>query len=257
MKKITHPQLSILMPVRNEGINVEMTVRILTAVIDVSHEILVIYDFPDDDTVPIIKKMKAKFGNIRLVRNSLGKGIPNAIKVGVNQSLGKYILIFAVDDAGPALAINDMALLLDEGSDFVSCTRYAYGGRRLGGSFIGGILSRLANRLFNAFSGSSLTDSTTGFKMFRKTVLDKITLESEPGGWAVVFEMAVKAQALGFKLGEIPIISIDRLYGGKSTFNLSSWTKGYLRWFIWGVIHLHRFKKRRKSKVRIPASTAL
>jgi len=43
------------------------------------------------------------------------------------------ILIFAADEVGPVLAIEDMIALIREGCDFVSCTRYAHGGRRLGG----------------------------------------------------------------------------------------------------------------------------
>ena len=83
-----------------------------------------------------------------------------------------------------------------------------------------------------------------------------INLQSKPIGWAVVFELAVKSQAAGLKLGEVPIISIDRLYGGKSTFNLGPWFGEYLRWFIWGIIHLHGIKQKKKL-VRIPESTAL
>ncbi|MBU1031636.1 glycosyltransferase [Patescibacteria group bacterium] len=248
-------KLSILLPVRNEGINVEMMLKILTAVLDISNEILVIFDFAQDDTIPVIKKLQPKFRNIRLVHNKFGKGVPNAIKAGVEASKGEYILIFAVDDAGPALAIGDMVKLMDDGCDLVSCTRYAYGGRRLGGSFVEGILSRIANRLFSYLSGSYLTDSTTGFKMFKKSILDKIDLESKPRGWAVVFELAVKAQAAGMKLGEVPIISIDRLYGGKSTFALGPWFGEYLRWFLWGVLNLHNLKTKKKL-VRVPDSTA-
>lgn len=255
VKRKSPLKLSILMPVRNEGINVEMMLRILNAVIDVKYEILIIHDTTDDDTIPVIKKVQPKLKNIRLILNNFGRGVPNAIKAGVNSVRGEYILIFAVDDAGPALAINDMIKLLDEGSDFVSCTRYSYGGRRLGGSWIEGMFSRVANRLFNQLSGSVLTDSTTGFKMFKKTFFDKIIIESNPKGWAVVFELAVKAQAAGLKLGEVPIVSIDRLYGGKSTFSLGPWTREYLRWFIWGVVHLYG-KKPPSNKVKIPTSTA-
>ncbi|KPK77672.1 MAG: hypothetical protein AMJ79_02380 [Phycisphaerae bacterium SM23_30] len=46
------------------------------------------------------------------------------------------------------------------------------------------------------------------------------------------------------KLGEVPIISIDRLYGGKSTFRLGPWFLEYLRWFLWGVWHLRRDGRR-------------
>ena len=127
------------------------------------------------------------------------------------------------------LAIEDMLWLMGHGCDFVSCTRYAHGGRRLGGSFIGGVLSRTANRLLHMFCGSKLSDATTGIKMFRKSVFDAMHLEAKPVGWAVTFEMALKAQLGGLKLGEVPIISIDRLYGGQSSFKLGPWFWEYLR----------------------------
>ncbi|MCL4366147.1 glycosyltransferase [Patescibacteria group bacterium] len=248
-------KISILLPVRNEGINVEMMLKILSAVLDVPNEILVIFDSAQDDTIPVIKKMQPKFKNVRLVHNKFGKGVPNAIKAGVNAARGECILIFAVDDAGPVLAIGDMVKLLDSGCDFISGTRYAHGGRRLGGSLVEGFLSRTANKMFSFLSGSVFTDATTGFKMFKKSIFERISLESNPKGWAVVFELAVKAQAEGFRLGEVPIISIDRLYGGKSTFSLGPWFREYLRWFIWGILRLHNLKRKRKL-VRIPASTA-
>jgi len=123
----------------------------------------------------------------------------------------------------------------------------AHGGKRLGGSLIGGFLSRVGNRMFNFLSGSVLSDATTGIKMFRKDLFDQLDLKAEPVGWAVVFELAVKAQSAGYKLGEVPIVSIDRIYGGESTFMLGPWFKEYLKWFFWGVKNLHRFKDRPKG----------
>ena len=54
--------------------------------------------------------------------------------------------------------------------------------------------------------------------MFRPELFEQLHLEARPIGWAVAFEMGIKAQLAGLKLGEVPIVSIDRLYGGKSTF---------------------------------------
>jgi dolichol-phosphate mannosyltransferase len=247
-------KLSIVMPVRNEGANIEIMLKILHAVVDVPHEILIVYDFPDDNSVPVVKKLLKKFSNIKLVHNNLGKGVANAIRSGVKNAKGEYILLFAVDDVGPVLGIKDMIKLMDDGCGLVSCSRYAHGGRRLGGSFIGGKLSRIGNRVFHLIAGSIFTDSTTGIKMFRKSLFDKIKLEAKPVGWAVVFELAIKAQAQNLKLGEVPIVSIDRLYGGKSTFSLGPWFKEYLRWFFFGIKHLHTSKKS-KLRVRIPSAT--
>ena len=154
----------------------------------------------------------------------------------------QYVLLFAADEAGPVLAIEDMLKLMEQGCEFVSCSRYAHGGRQLGGSLIGGILSRLANCLFRLATGTRFTDCTTGIKMFRRSVFERLDLQARPVGWAVAFEMAMKAQYIGLQLGEVPIISIDRLYGGKSTFRLGAWCVEYSRWFFWGVRHLHRWR---------------
>jgi glycosyltransferase involved in cell wall biosynthesis len=254
----TNPVLSIVMPVRNEGLNLRIMLKILGAVVDVSHEVLVVVDQEDDASVPVVESISPGYARLAVVHNTRGPGILNALRTGVSAAKGKYILIFAADEVGPVLAIDDMIALMDEGCEFVSCTRYAHGGRRLGGSWVGGLLSRVANRLFRRFSGSQLTDATTGIKMFTRDVFDRLNLQARPVGWAVAFEMAIKAQLTGFRLGEVPIVSIDRLYGGKSTFRLGPWTAEYFRWFLWGLRELRRSRRQGAGVlVRIPTATAL
>jgi len=251
-------RLSILLPVRDEGVNLKIMIKVLKATVDVGHEVLVIYDFPEDDSIPVVAAMQDEYPAVRLIHNTLGRGVVNAIRAGVNASLGEYVLIFAADEIGPIVAIEDMLILMEQGCEFVSCTRYAHGGRRLGGSLIGGCLSRLANRLFHIIANSALTDSTTGIKMFRRDVFDRLTIEANPVGWAFAFEMAMKAQFAGLKLGEVPIISVDRLYGGASSFQLGPWFVEYLRWFLWGAIQLRTGSQgpRHPAIVRVPSATA-
>lgn len=246
-------KLSIIIPVRNEGINIKILLKILMTVLESTHEILIVHDAIDDDSIPIVRKLQAKADNVRLIHNTLGKGVANAIKSGIAVSKGEYILIFAADEIGPVLAVEDMIMLMEKGCDLVSCTRYAHGGRRLGGSFIQALLSKSGNRLFRFIVGTTLTDSTTGIKMFRRNIFDQLTLESQVG-WAILFELAIKAQMLGKTLGEVPIVSIDRLYGGKSSFRISPWLKEYTKWFIYGVQKLHVMKKK-KILVQIPQNT--
>lgn len=236
-------RLSILLPVRNEGVNLRIMIKILRAVLEVPHEILVVYDSSDDNSIEVGRDLQRDYPNLRLVHNTLGRGVINALRAGVKEARGSYVLIFAADEVGPVLAIEHMLELMDQGCEFISCTRYAKGGRRLGGSFIGGLLSRTANFLFHRLSASLLTDSTTGIKMFRRELFDGLKLESQPIGWVVAFELAMKAQLAGFRMAEVPIISIDRLYGGQSTFQLGPWFKEYLRWFFWGLWHLRRGRK--------------
>ncbi len=243
-------RLSILLPVRNEGPNLKVMLKLLPAALDVPHEVLVVYDRPDDDSLPVVAALQPRYPSLRAIHNDVGPGIPNALRAGVANARGEHILIFAADEVGPILAIEDMLELMARGCEFVSCTRYAHGGRRLGGSIIGGFLSRLANRLFNGIVGSAFTDSTTGIKMFRRDVFERLGLTSRPVGWVVVFEMAMKAELLGLQIGEVPIISIDRLYGGTSTFKLGPWFVEYLRWFLWGAREMRRSGRRRREPLR-------
>lgn len=194
-----------------------------------------VYDSPDDESIPVVRAMQKDYPELRGILNDKGRGVINALRAGVEGCESDIVLVFAADEVGPVLSIEAMIELMNRGCDFVTCTRYAHGGRRLGGSLIGMTLSRLANWSFRIASGCTMTDATTGIKMFRRDVFRRLDLQANPVGWAVAFEMAIKAQQLKLRIGEVPIISIDRLYGGTSSFRVFSWSREYLRWFFWGV----------------------
>mgnify|MGYP001591083900 CR=1 FL=1 len=250
-------KLSIVIPVLNEGVNLKILLPILESVVETPHEVLVVYDIDNDDSIPVVKSMQKKYSNLRLVNNTLGRGVINAIKAGVNNASGEYALTIAADDIGPLLAIEDMASLMDQGMDLVNATRYAHGGKNIGGVFISRLLSTTANKMFHLLSGSALTDPTFGVKMFKRQKFNELNLESNPVGWAVAFEFAIKAQAAGWKLGEVPLISLNRMYGeGKSSFRMK-WAREYSKWFLWGMKNLLFSGKKSKVIVRIPEKIKL
>jgi dolichol-phosphate mannosyltransferase len=248
---IDKKKLSILMPVLNEGANLKVILPLLKSMVSTMHEVLVVYDIPGDNSISVVKLIQKKYPSLKLVHNKLGRGVINAIKAGVNEAKGDYVLTIAADDIGPPLAIEDMVILMDNGCDLVNGTRYRYGGKNAGGVFISRFFSTVANNIFHTMSGSSLSDPTFGVKMFKRSKFKEIKLVSKPIGWAVSFEFAIKAQMAGWKLGEVPLISLNRLYGGgKSSFRLN-WIKEYLKWFLIGSKNL-LFRKSRKVIVRIP-----
>jgi dolichol-phosphate mannosyltransferase len=251
MKRSSRIVLSIIMPVRNEGMNLRAILKILKVMVEVPYEVLIIYDYDSDDSRKISSQKKA-YPRVKVIKNLYGSGVLPAIRTGIETALGRYILLFAADEIGPVLAIGDMLVLLKNGCDLVSCTRYAYGGRRLGGNYLEKTCSFIANKLYYRLGGI-LTDATTGVKMFRKELFQKLNLESKPVGWTVAFEISIKAQLEGFKLGEVPIVSIDRLFGGQSNFVPSSWIWEYLKWFIFALTKAQFYKKLSgETMVRIP-----
>ncbi len=243
--------LTVLLPVRNETMNLRVMLRILRAVLDTPHEVIVIFDSDSDTSIPVVEEARATYPQARPLQNKLGRGVAGAITAGVEAARGERILIFAADEVGPVLAIEDMMTLMDEGVEFVSVTRYAHGGRRLGGSVIGQLLSRTANGILGLVSGMGVTDATTGIKLFRRDDFSRLTQGTSSVGWSIAFEMAINAQLLGLKLGEVPTISIDRLFGGKSSFQLVPWVLGYFGYFAMAMRKLPRAAKP-SVQVRIP-----
>ena len=79
-------------------------------------------------------------------------------------------------------------------------------------------LSRIAGLSLKYIAGLPTCDVTNSFKMYRKSMLDSITIESD-GGFEIGMEIVVKAHFAGFKVTEIPSVWMDR-ESGESRFKI-------------------------------------
>ncbi len=70
--------ISIIVPVYNEGSNITLFIQALEKKVKIKHEIIIVYDFDQDDTVPVVKKLQYKFSNIWMIKNNLGRSLINA-----------------------------------------------------------------------------------------------------------------------------------------------------------------------------------
>ena len=236
-------KLSIILPVYNEKESLGIMVRLLKSSLNFENEILIIYDNLNDNSYSESKKLEKELSNVRVIHNDIHPGVKFAIDKGVREAKYEIIFITAVDEIFPIIAIEDMIkLILENNYQFVSGTRYSKGGMRLGGSFLGSILSKFANKLFKLLTNFPLSDCTTGIKMMKKEVWKKIKLDSKAIGWAFAFELTIKAFLDGYKVNEVPLKSVDRLFGGSSTFKPWPWIKEYLKWFLWGLFKVRKIK---------------
>ena len=233
---MNNKKLSIILPVFNEKESLLIMVRLLNSSLKIDAEIIIVHDSLNDNSLESANILINEYENVQLVHNKIGPGVKNAIQAGIDKSKNEIILITAVDEIFPIISIEKMLEeILSKNYDFISGTRYSKGGERLGGSLIGSILSRTANKVFNLFSKVPLTDCTTGIKMMKKKDWEDIELTSNPVGWAFAFELSIKTYLKGYNISEYPIKSVDRLFGGSSTFKLGPWFKEYLKWFFWGI----------------------
>jgi glycosyltransferase involved in cell wall biosynthesis len=227
-------ELSIVMPVYNEPDNVGPSLRRLTEQVRTSHEILVVYDFEEDTTLPVVRGLQVDLPSVRLLRNDLGRGVLNAMKAGIAGSSAPYVLITMADGSDEVERVDEMVDLARSGVDVVAASRYMRGGRQIGGPLLKRTLSRLAGMSLHWVGGLPIHDATNNFRLYRRDFLDSVTIEST-GGFELAIELSVKAALADRRLAEIPTTWRDRT-AGQSNFRLRAWLPRYLHWYL----HLFR-----------------
>jgi dolichol-phosphate mannosyltransferase len=226
---MTAPELSIVMPVFKEGESVEPVLRALERDIRTPHEILVVYDFDEDPTVPVIERLSGELPAVRGHRNDLGRGVLNAMKAGIAASSGPYVLITMADGSDEPHLVDAMVALARDGADVVAASRYMPGGRQLGGPPLKRLMSRAAGLTLHWFAGVRTHDPTNNFKLYARRFLDAVTIEST-AGFELALELTVKATLDGRTVSQVPTTWRDRT-AGQSNFKLRKWLPHYLRWY--------------------------
>ena len=231
------PELSVVVPVFKEGEAVDPVLRALDAAITVPHEILVVYDFDEDPTVPVIERLHGELPSIRGLRNDIGRGVLNAMKAGIAAASGQYVLISMSDGSDEPHVVDSMVELAREGADVVSASRYMKGGHQVGGPLIKRTLSRIAGLTLHWFGGVATHDPTNNFKLYSRRLLDATPIQSE-AGFELALELTVKATLADRRVAEVPTTWRDRT-AGTSNFKLRQWLPHYLRWYR--IAMRHRF----------------
>ena len=226
------PDLSIVVPVYNEGKHIAEMLKALGPNIADDTQVIIVYDFDEDDTVPAVHSIKDSLPYcIELHKNDLGRGVLNALKSGIAAAKGEYVLVMMADMSDPPEIIPAM---LDkgkkEGLDVVCASRFMKGGTHIGGPWLKSTLSKLAGLSLWCFAGMPTHDCTNNFRLYKKEYLSAITIESK-GGFEVALELTVKAWKGGWKVGELPSSWKERS-AGKSNFKLWKWLPHYLKWYF-------------------------
>lgn len=225
--------LSVIIPVYREEETIGATLEILEGSLRLPHEVLVVYDEDDDPTVPVVRTVVAVRTNVRLVKNSWGRGVVGALRTGFREARGDVVVVMMGDGSDDPATIEAMYAKLDAGCDVVCASRHISGGGHLGGPRVKAWLSRLVSVSLHLLTGIPTRDVTNSFKMYRKQILDGLAIQSL-GGFEVSMELAVKAYLAGYKIGEVPSVWRDRP-AGRSKFRLVRWAPKYLHWYLYAL----------------------
>jgi glycosyltransferase involved in cell wall biosynthesis len=223
------PELAIVLPVYNEGEAVEPVLRGLAGAVTTPHELVVVYGFDEDTTVPVIARLGSEIPQLRGLRNDIGRGVLRAMKAGIAGTTAPYVLISMADGSDDPRAVDRMVELAKGGADVVSASRYMRGGRQIGGPPLKRLMGRVAGWSLHWFARVPTHDPTNNFKLYSRRFLDSITIEST-AGFELALELTVKATLAHRRIAEIPTTWKDRT-AGQSNFKLRKWLPHYLHWY--------------------------
>ncbi len=205
----------VIIPTYNESENVKKIIQEVlkqNSMIDV----LIVDDNSPDGTGEIVKKIKKKNSKVHLIERASKNGLGTAYIAGFKFALeNKYNYIFEMD-ADFSHDPNDIPRFLKtiQNCDVVLGSRYVGGVSVVNWPIKRLLLSYFANKYSKFITGLPVCDATSGFKCFRREVLENIQLdEVKSNGYAFQIEVSFMAWKKKFRIAEIPIIFIDRRVG--------------------------------------------
>ena len=207
----------VIIPTYNEIENVEkMTRKVMS--LEKDFHILYVDDGSPDGTADVIKKLMEEFpGRVHIEEREGKLGPGTAYIHGFRWSIkNNYEYIFEMDcdfSHNP----DDLLRLYDacaNGADVSIGSRYCKGGKVKNWPWNRVLMSYFASVYVRMILWISIKDTTAGFKCYRKSVLETINLDGVTfKGYAFQICMKYAAVKHGFKITEVPITFVDRLYG--------------------------------------------
>lgn len=208
----------VIIPTYNEIENIEKMIRRVFSY-EKQFDVLIIDDNSPDGTAEQVKILMAEFPERLYLEQRDGKlGLGTAYIHGFKWSLARtYEYTFEMDcdfSHNP----DDLIRLYDachiEGADLVIGSRYCSGGKVKNWPLGRILMSYFASVYVRMILFIGIADTTAGFKCYRRNVLQKIKFENiHFKGYAFQICMKYAARKHGFKIKEVPITFVDRLYG--------------------------------------------
>jgi len=218
---------SVVIPAHNEEGNLEPLLNRLHEVLSRTKspfEIIIVNDNSKDNSYALLKRLKMVYSELVLINRTSDPGVGNAIRAGLKSAKGQIIITLDGDLSHDPQEIPKLLKMLGT-YDMVCGSRYIQGGsadmqasRKM--------VSGLFNLIFRFLIGIPVRDFTSGFRVYKRQIIDTINLRNPKFG--IYIEIPFKAHLAGFKLTEIPITYHKR---GKGASNLNYFIQGpeYLR----------------------------
>lgn len=207
--------ISIVIPAYNEEKRIGLTLDSILSYISKNNdiiEILIVLNNCTDDTIGIVRKYnlidnRFKYIDLGLIKNKkVGNTKGYAIKVGLKESIGDYVLFMDADNSTDISELDKFLPILENGYDCVIGSRYLPDSIvNIKQSIFRIFASRVGNLLIRLLILQNIKDTQCGFKIFKREVINKIFYELKINGFSFDIEILYLIKKYGFSIKEIGI----------------------------------------------------
>jgi len=201
--------LSITAPAYNERENIETMVTYWQGVFagdGISGEIVIGEDGSTDGTKQVLAELQTRFSSLVVVDHATNRGYGHALSSAIARSQGDYVL--TIDSDGQFDAAEYRLLLEEMGKGYDVVTGYR---RRKQDSILRVIADRVLNLIIRVLFRLPLRDTNCALKLFKGDVARRLKVEAR--GYPTPTELLVRAQTLGYRIGEVGITHHERAGG--------------------------------------------
>jgi dolichyl-phosphate beta-glucosyltransferase len=200
--------LSIVIPAYNEEKRLENTMKEIKQYIinkDLNAEIIIVDDGSKDATVELANNLKNNQRNIKVIALKKNKGKGFAVKVGVKNANGRYILFTDADNSTP-IAELDKLMSHRKNAKVIIGSRYVKDAKiKIKQSKYRLIISRLGNLLIKFLIIDGIKDTQCGFKLFHNHAAKEIFHLQKVKRFGFDIEALMIARNLDYKIIETPV----------------------------------------------------
>jgi dolichol-phosphate mannosyltransferase len=200
-------------------------------------DVLVVDDGSPDGTGAIADELAAEDPAVRVVHRRAKAGLGAAYLHGFRVALDAGYDVIGEMDADGSHQPEQLHLLLEalEHADLVIGSRWVPGGSVVNWPLNRELLSRGGNLYVRLLLGIAVRDATAGFRLFRRTALEKIDLESvQSTGYVFQTDMVARTLAAGLVVEEVPIEFVERVRGDSKMSGAVA-TESLKRITAWGL----------------------